>query len=184
MSNDKEMKHKWNRQAGASMYAPARGGESTYICEVCDKKVRTSYACLPTYGCVKPPEPSNDKEMKLSPCPFCNGKGEPSEGGFGPVNGTPVFEFHDVTCKGCFAIVHGSSREDAIKNWNTRHSDPLLAKAVEALEWVALQSCRQDAEGSSEDMDCRQTGSCITEYCLSCYAKQALQEIERGDGNG
>lgn len=42
------------------------------------------------------------------------------------------------------------------------------------LEWIANQECRMEAEGSSDDTECCETGACITEWCLSCYARAAL----------
>lgn len=57
---------------------------------------------------------------QLKPCPFCGGKGKPSEGSFGPVNQSPVFEFHDITCEDCLAVVHGVNQLNALVKWNTR----------------------------------------------------------------
>jgi hypothetical protein len=64
------------------------------------------------------------KELKV--CPFCGGKAEASEGGFGPVNEKPIFDFHDVMCVECLAIVHGSSASKAVFKWNTRSADTAL----------------------------------------------------------
>lgn len=79
---------------------------------------------------------------ELKPCPFCGGKGEASEASFGPVDNPTVFAvFHDVTCEGCFAIVHGNSPEEAIKNWNTRLPDKGLAKALKELYALVQGEC-------------------------------------------
>ena len=48
------------------------------------------------------------------------------------------------------------------------------------LTWIAQQFCRHDAKGSCEGTDsqpevlCSETGSDVTEWCLSCYARAAL----------
>jgi len=45
----------------------------------------------------------------------------------------------------------------------------------DALQWIAQQPCRQDAEGACDDTDCSQTGACLTEWCFPCYAKEILK---------
>lgn len=47
--------------------------------------------------------------------------------------------------------------------------------AIDALQWIAQQTCTMNAEGSSEDTECIETEACCTEWCLSCYAKGALK---------
>jgi hypothetical protein len=68
--------------------------------------------------------------------------------------------------------------------WLEIHSRPavlfvrdVLDASLNTLEWIAQQPCTQDAEGASEDCDCIETGACITEYCLPCYARNALRDI-------
>ena len=45
----------------------------------------------------------------------------------------------------------------------------------EALDWIAIQPCTKDAEGSDDGVPCYETGCCCTEWCLPCFAKQALE---------
>jgi hypothetical protein len=51
-----------------------------------------------------------------------------------------------------------------------------------ALQWLVLQlyqeRCTRDAEGAGEITDCTETGACITEYCLPCYARKMMQALE------
>jgi hypothetical protein len=44
-------KHKWKRQA--TVKKPTYGGESRFVCEICDIEMHTSFACLPTFGCIE-----------------------------------------------------------------------------------------------------------------------------------
>ncbi len=53
-----------------------------------------------------------------------------------------------------------------------------------ALKFIGLQPCTFDAEGSGKDeagitMTCRETGCCITEYCLPCYAQATLSDTSK-----
>ena len=41
-------KHKWEINGRPS---ERRGGEARYYCSKCGKKIRSSFACLPTHGC-------------------------------------------------------------------------------------------------------------------------------------
>jgi hypothetical protein len=47
-------------------------------------------------------------------------------------------------------------------------------KLAEAMQWIAQQPCQHDAEGASDALPCSETGACITEWCLPCYAVAAL----------
>lgn len=55
-----------------------------------------------------------------------------------------------------------------------------LRKAEESLNWLlnnlAIRDCEHDAEGSDETTPCTETGVCITEYCLPCYARVIKKE--------
>lgn len=42
------------------------------------------------------------------------------------------------------------------------------------LQWIADQSCTYDAENAREWFPCTDTSACLTEYCLSCYARAVL----------
>lgn len=50
------------------------------------------------------------------------------------------------------------------------------ARNQEALEWIARQFCDR-----TDDVDkyvCMESEDCITEYCLSCYARAVLRAQE------
>lgn len=53
-----------------------------------------------------------------------------------------------------------------------------------ALQWLVLQlyqeRCTRDAEGADETTDCTETGACLTEYCLPCYARKMMQALKGG----
>jgi len=49
-----------------------------------------------------------------------------------------------------------------------------LERVREKLKRVADQACTYDAENASEDCPCTETSACLTEYCLSCYARTVL----------
>lgn len=50
-----------------------------------------------------------------------------------------------------------------------------LQEARHALQWIAQQTCTMDAEFAAPDTACTETGACITEFCLSCYARVVLK---------
>lgn len=49
-----------------------------------------------------------------------------------------------------------------------------IAELRKHLKWIADQPCC----GSWEDRDCKDTEDCITEWCLPCYARQAIAPAE------
>lgn len=64
---------------------------------------------------------------KLKPCPFC---GWPPE-----INDADTPYWWDVRCDNCdIAVGAEGDREQAIKNWNTRHQDELLIALRDVLE--------------------------------------------------
>ncbi len=62
------------------------------------------------------------KPMKLKPCPFCGSKAEFGYSSLGPVNESPVLEFHCVDCKNdeCSATISAKTKAKAVKAWNRR----------------------------------------------------------------
>lgn len=44
---------------------------------------------------------------------------------------------------------------------------------------LSNQQCREDAEGSSPDFPCNQTGACITDWCDPCRARALLAKGTR-----
>lgn len=53
-------------------------------------------------------------EQELKPCPFCGGDAN-------IVSREEGITF--ITCKDCYAEMFGSTKESAIKQWNTRVSE-------------------------------------------------------------
>jgi hypothetical protein len=50
-------------------------------------------------------------------------------------------------------------------------SQAQVAGLVAALDFIALQPCTHDSGYGGDDEDCTETGCCVTEMCLSCYAR-------------
>jgi hypothetical protein len=50
------------------------------------------------------------------------------------------------------------------------------------IQFIAHQPCGMDAEGSSENMDCSETGCCITEWCWPCHARAVLKTFKNETG--
>lgn len=60
-------------------------------------------------------------------------------------------------------------------------AETALREARKHLQWIAQQPCTMDAEMASDDTLCTETGACITEFCLSCYAKVALRKPDESE---
>ncbi len=55
----------------------------------------------------------------------------------------------------------------------------LYDEMVTALKWINQQPCEGCPEGTAENETCSDTGSCITEWCLPCYAGIALAKATK-----
>ncbi len=63
-----------------------------------------------------------------------------------------------------------------------------LEASAKAFEFIAVNlGCSMDAEGADEETHCSETGACITEWCLGCYAEVHAKNIlalSRGERDG
>jgi len=70
------------------------------------------------------------------------------------------------------------------KEWaeeRAEKAETAFRAARKHLQWVAQQSCTMDAELASGDTPCTETGACITEFCLPCYAKVAIRKPDESE---
>lgn len=103
--------------------------------------------------------------QKLRECPFCGAKPHPWTGKIKEqVNSGEKYQDRGFICPHGCAHVHADNVDTALKRWNTRHSDKLLERALEALT------------------ECHEAMSYMSEYdiplCMPDRTKAAKEAIE------
>ena len=95
---------------------------------------------------------SDYKKVRLKPCPFCGGKAR-----IKPLLTSNGVEDKIKTCIGCIECkidITASRFADAVRRWNTRHSDEREDTFVE-VNGVWIEKIKKDNDTRTKAMDCK-----------------------------